>query len=200
MTDEQRPDPILMAEATRNLVDLHAALAADTLHAAPPSAGDKINNSKGTEQPAPGNWSAQAIRADIHHFARHHAQMLLEDRPQTTAHLDGTLEALTTLIATHVGYFTHHKYANIAWAFHDDLKQITYRAAELINPTGTHKTPIGPCDQPECAGTYEITWQETEGDDDVRAWRLSNTHRMATCNKNTTHRIDSMLYAAGIHE
>lgn len=195
----QRPDPVLMAEAVRNLADLHHALTEDIAHTRTTGASEKVTKSEGTEHPAPGNWTAVSVRADIHHTAHHYVRMLLEDRPRTTANLDGTIETLTELIAIHIGYFTSHQYANIATAFHDDIKEITYRAVAVIEPDDAHKTPIGPCAEPECHGVYEIVWHETEGDDDVRAWRLSNSRRMATCKTDATHRIDAMIYAAGAH-
>ena len=198
---DTRPNPVLMAEAVRNLVELHDNLTAEIAHAAARGAREKVTKSDGVEHPAPGNWTAVAVRADIYHIAHGYAKMLLADRPQTTARLDGELlPALTELIATHVGYFTGHRLPNIAWAFHDDVKDATERACAILEPTDDHRTPIGPCAEPDCKGIYRIVWQTSDGDDDTRAWRMSNSHRVATCTKNHEHRIDAMLYAAGDYE
>lgn len=197
MTDS-RPNPIALAETLRGLGSLHEALAPYATTKPRGGASERVASSDGTEHAAPGHWTAIAVRADIHNFAHAHAKMLAEDRgvrPQANS-----TTALLEFAATYPGYFTGHTDPQIAYSIVDEAETLEARANSVLTPnTESHRTPIGPCAESGCDGSYRIHWREGGGTDEARAWKIRESRPIAKCSKNPEHRVDAMLYASGPH-
>lgn len=192
-----RPDPMWLKEVIESLGPLHSALEPFIVNRPPGKQGERVTSSDGTEHPAPGHWTAVAIRADIHHFAYAHAKMLVEDR-DITMKMPSTTEGLLSFVAMFPGYFADHDNPLIAYEILPEALTLASRAKSAIDPdSGAHKTPIGPCSEDGCDGVYRIHWREGEGGDDERAWKMRQSRPVARCTSDAEHRIDAMLYGAG---
>lgn len=196
MRDEATlPSPLALAEQMRQLAEYWRELEPYTTQKPSDQQAERVSKSEGTEHPAPGNWSAVAVRADIHHAAHTWAKMLADDRPVKPAGEDA--DDLLKFAATYPGYYTNHDDPAIAYAVADELSSLLTRAQAIIDPSDINRTPIGQCFGDDCTEKLYVRWTQGEGKDDERAWRLRSTPLVAKCKRG--HVIDAMIYAAGVN-
>lgn len=191
----ERPNPTMLQANLHVLSERHEALESHINSATGSAGSERVNKSEGTEHQAPGNWTAVAIRADIHHFAHTYAHMLIDDRDVKPSGSD--VGDLLALIATYPGYYTNNDDPAIAHAIVDECQRLSERAKSILEPSEYRRTPIGSCYRPDCDQELAVRWKSGEGTDDERAWRLRSQPLIAKCRNG--HAIDAMLYGASVN-
>lgn len=183
----ERPNPLVLAGTLRSLAECWTELDGELNRKGGPS-----SSSGASEFGAPLDLSVLDAKRAIETFARQHAHMLMDeadDWEPVNAHPPALLEAL----AMRIGHFTHHADAQVAFAFEDEVRELSESSWGVARPDGKALIPIGTCGMDGCAGKLRVLIDRDKPMDpeSLRLWRP-----VARCNVDRGHVIDARIYAA----